>query len=126
MNFVLKILGVIILIIGLSLTFKPDLFSKLPSLITGYQMIEKRVKWGALIGFGLFLIFLTDWTSWRLIVSGLLFGLTAGIIIARLTGFVLDGFFTGQLWWLLIEFTVAILFGYLYFKMIKSGFSFKI
>jgi len=27
MNFVLKILAVIILIIGLSLTFKPDLFS---------------------------------------------------------------------------------------------------
>lgn len=116
MNFVLKILGVIILIIGLSLTLKPDLFSKLPTAITGYQMIEKRVKWGALIGFGLFLIFFTDWTSWRLIVSGLLFGLIEGIIIARLTGFVLDGFFTGQLWWLLIEFTVAILFGYLYFK----------
>ncbi len=116
MNFVLKILGVIILIIGFSLTFKPDLFSKLSTPIDGYQMIEKRVKWGALIGFGLFLIFFTDWTSWRLIVSGLPFALTAGIITARLTGFVLDGFFTRQLWWLLIECAALILLGYIYFK----------
>ena len=95
MDILVKISGVILRLAGFVLVFRPGLFTQFNSPIEGYEMIEKRVKWGMLIGFGLFLIFFRDWTSWKLVVTGLLFALTAGIIIARLTGFGLDGFFTG-------------------------------
>jgi hypothetical protein len=37
-------------------------------------------------------------------------------MIARLTGFVLDGFFTKQVYWLLMEVVVLIAFGFWYWK----------
>nr|WP_294782682.1 hypothetical protein [uncultured Flavobacterium sp.] len=119
MNAFLKISGIILLIMGIILVFKPHLFSKFPLPADGYMMIEKRVKWGLLIGFGIFLIFCSSWTSWGLTVTALLTALTIGVIAARLTGFVLDEFFVRQLYWLGLEFTVLIFLGYLYLK-IKS------
>lgn len=104
------------LILGFILTFIPDIFGKFSMPIDAYQMIEKRVKWGLLIGFGIFLIFHNNWTSWGLIVTALLTALTIGVIVARLTGLVMNGFFTKQLWWLLIELVALIVFGFLYWK----------
>lgn len=119
MNVFLKISGIILLIMGLILVFKPHSFSKFPVPADGYIIIEKRVKWGLLIGFGIFLFFCSNWKSWGLIVTALLTALTIGVIAARLTGFVLDGFFVRQLYWLGLEFTVLVFLLYLYLK-IKS------
>lgn len=57
MNLVLKILGIFLFIAGFLLTLKPDLLGKFPVSIDSYQMIEKRVRWGLLVGLGLFLTF---------------------------------------------------------------------
>ncbi|MHC8949849.1 DUF4345 family protein [Sphingobacterium hungaricum] len=113
---ILKISGVILIIAGFIFTLKPDLVTKFPTSIDAYQMIEKRVPWGLLIGLGLFLLFYTNWTSWGLGIVAFLFALTLGIIIARLTGLLIDGFFVKQIWWLLIELAVLFLFGFLYWK----------
>lgn len=116
MHIILKIAGFLFLLLGIIFTLKPELLDKFPASITPYEIIEKRVKWGLLMGLGIFVLYQTDWTSWRLIATALLATLTLGIIIARLTGFVLDGFFIKQLWWLLIELVVLLLFGFLHWK----------
>lgn len=118
MNILLKLSGVVLLISGLILTGTPDLFGKFPTAIDPYQMIEKRVKWGVLIGLGGFLIFYHNWTSPGLILTSFLTCLTFGIIMARVAGFVWDGFFIKQLYWLLIEVVAAMIFGFLYWKQI--------
>lgn len=110
----LKIAGYILLLAGFIFTFKPDLLSKFPESVDAYQMIEKRVKWGLLIGLGLFLIFQNNWTSWGVLTTALIITLTLGIIISRLVGSILDGFFVKQLWWLLIELVVLSIFVFLY------------
>jgi hypothetical protein len=114
MTFFLKIIGVILLITGSVLTYKPNIISKIPLPENPYQMIEMRVKWGFLIGLGILFIFFNQWSDWKLTVCALLFFLTLGIIIARLFGFVLDGFFSKQLLWLIIEVVVLIIFIILY------------
>jgi len=117
MNVVLKILGILLFVAGFLLTLKPDLMGKFPASVDAYQMIEKRVRWGLFIGLGLFLTFHSNWNSWGLDITSLLFALTLGIIISRLTGFLMDGFFVQQLWWLLIEFVGLLFFGFLYWKL---------
>lgn len=116
MNLFLKISGVILVIAGFLLAIKPEIFSKFPASTDAYQMIEKRVKWGILIGVGVFLMLNSNWESWSIIATVLLSSLTLGIILARLTGFVLDGFFVKQLYWLLMELVALIIFGVLYWK----------
>lgn len=116
MNFVIKILGIILCIAGFLLTLKPDLLGKYPPSVDAYRMIEKRVRWGLLIGLGLFLIFYSNRNSWGLNITTLFLALTFGIIISRLTGFVKDGFFVQQLWWLIMEIVALLFFSFLYWK----------
>jgi hypothetical protein len=116
MTTLLKLSGVILLIGGIILTIKPDFFCKIATTPDPYQMIEKRVMWGILIGLGGFLIINNSWSSFGLIPTVLLLSMTIGIILARLTGFVLDGFFTKQLYWLLVEIAVLLILGLWYFK----------
>ncbi|TDE15638.1 hypothetical protein [Dyadobacter psychrotolerans] len=116
MNLLIKISGGILLTAGFILAIRPDLFFRFPATIDGYVMIEKRVKWGFVIGFGGFMVFYNDWTSRGLTVIALLVSLTLGIIIARLIGFALDGFYIKQLYWLLMELAVLIIFGFFYWK----------
>ncbi|RXG32339.1 DUF4345 family protein [Leeuwenhoekiella marinoflava] len=114
MTVFLKIIGTVLLIAGCVLTYKPNLISNIPLSENPYQMIEVRVKWGFLIGLGILFIFYTQWSDWKLAVCAVLFFLTLGIIIARLFGFVLDGFFSKQVFWLTIEIFALIIFGILY------------
>jgi hypothetical protein len=116
MNLFLKIVGVILLCAGFVLAIKPDLFGKLATPFGSYQMIEKRVKWGMLIGLGGFMFVHSNWTSWGLLVLALLIFITLGIILARLIGFVLDGIFVKQIYWLMIEVIALITFEFLYWK----------
>lgn len=114
MTVFLKIIGTVLLIAGCVLTYKPNLIRKIPLSENPHQMIEVRVKWGFLIGLGILFIFYTQWSDWKLAVCAVLFFLTLGIIIARLFGFVLDGFFSKQVFWLTIEIFALIIFGILY------------
>tara|TARA_R110000751_G_scaffold198975_1_gene303720 strand:- start:401 stop:760 length:360 start_codon:yes stop_codon:yes gene_type:complete len=114
MNLFLKIIGTVLLVSGCALTYKTNLISKIPLPENPYQMIEVRVKWGFLMGLGILFIFFNQWSDWKQTVCALLFFLTLGIVIARLFGFVLDGFFSKQLLWLTIEVIALIIFGILY------------
>ena len=114
MTVLLKIIGAVLLIGGCALTYKPNIISKIPLPENAYRMIEMRVKWGFPIGLGILLIFYNQWSNWKLLVCAVLFFLTLGIVIARLFGFVLDGFFSKQLLWLTIEIVALIIFGILY------------
>ena len=114
MNLFLKIIGTVFLVSGCVLTYIPNLISKVHLPENPYQMIEVRVKWGFLIGLGILFIFYNHWSDWKLTVCAILFFLTLGIIVVRLFGFVLDGFFSKQLLWLTIEIVVLIIFGILY------------
>ena len=114
MNILLKIIGTVLLVSGCVLTYKPNLVSKIHLPENPYQMIEMRVKWGFLIGLGIFLIFYNQGSAWKLTVCALSFFLTLGIIMVRLSGFILDGFFLKQLLWLTIEIVALIIFGILY------------
>ena len=106
----LKIDGVVLLMAGCV----PNIISKFPFPENAYQMIEMMIKWGFLIGLGMFLIFYNQWSNWKLLVCAVFFFLTLGIVIARLFGFVLDCFFSKQLLWLTIEIVALLIFGILY------------
>lgn len=116
MNITLKIAALILITGGFLLTYKPDLISPFPIQLTGYEMIEKRVKWGSLIGLGIFLIYHQQWANWGLTICALLSGLAFGFILARLLGFILDGLFAKQMLWLLIELIVFGVFAFLYWR----------
>jgi hypothetical protein len=115
----LKITGVIIIAAGVLLTFKPELVNPAASQIAGYELIERRIRWGFLIGIGIFLCFFRHWGNWGLTVWALLAALTYGIIIARLIGSFLDGFFMKQFYWLMIEMILAAVFSWLYWRLIR-------
>lgn len=110
----LKIIGAVLLLAGCVLTYKPNIISKIPLPENGYQMIEMRVKWGFLIGLGMLFIFYNQWSNWKLLVCAILLFLVLGIVVARLLGFILDGYFSKQLLWLTIELVALLVFGILY------------
>jgi len=113
----LKILAIILIVGGFMLTLKPNLISSCPEQLTGYEMIEKRVKWGFFIGLGVFFYFNQQWDNWGLIILAFLSALTFGVIIARLSGFILDGLFAKQTLWLVIELLICIIFNFLYCRL---------
>jgi len=118
MSLFLKIAGAIILIVGFVFTIKPNLVSAIPESITPYQMIEKRVIWGSLIGLGLFgFVFNHQIDSWKTGIFALLATLTLGIIIARVIGLLMDGFFVKQLIWLVIELLFLAIFAFVYWRL---------
>lgn len=120
MNWILKITGAIIIAAGILLTFRPELLSPATSQYAGYEMIEKRVRWGFLIGTGVFLCFFQHWGHWGLTTWALLAALIFGIIIARLLGSFLDGFFMKQFFWLIIEMILGAVFTWLYWRLIPQ------
>src|SRR5690606_19017635 len=116
MTLVIKVLGVILVAAGLVLAINPDFLLKSPAPVDAYQLIEKRVKWGFLIGFGILLIIHHQFTPWSFTASALLFSLTLGIVLARFLGIVLDGAFAKQFLWLGIELFILAGFGFWYWK----------
>ncbi len=116
MNLLLNILGVILFIAGLALAYNPELISSSPMPTDAYQSIEKRVKWGFVMGFGILLLFHHQLVPWLLTASALLLALTIGIVLARLLGIFLDGVVAKQFLWLGIELVALVLFGFWYWK----------
>jgi hypothetical protein len=116
MNLLLKAFGLILVAGGVVLTCKPGLIGSAVGELSAYEMIERRVKWGFLVGVGIFLFAFRQWGQWGSMVWALLAALTLGIIISRLLGFMLDGIFVKQIIWLLIEIIIAIAFSLLYWR----------
>lgn len=80
-------------------------------------MTEKRIIWGIFIGLGLFTIFYYQIDSWKTGIFGLLSALTLGIMISRIIGLIIDGFFAKQFLWLGIEFLFLVIFAFFFWKL---------
>lgn len=106
-----------LLVAGFILVYNPALLKNEPLPTDPYQVIEKRVRWGLVIGFGLLLLFHHPWNHWGFAVSEMMVFITFGIILARILGFLLDGYFAKQMLWLGIEVSVLLLLGFLYWKL---------
>lgn len=113
MNIALKVFGTAILLAGLVLTYKPGLISRTTPPSDAYAMIEARVRWGFLIGIGLFIILNQNWIVAWLTLYEFGFYIILGIIIARTAGMLLDGTFPKQWLWLGIEFAILLVFAFL-------------
>lgn len=116
-----SLLGLMICVIASILIINPSLLggANLDNL-DAYQSIEQRVKWGLFLGLGLLFMFNTQWSSWLTIVMAVLFYITAGVIVARACGFVLDGIVGNQWLWMIIELVLLFAFGFFYWKLKSS------
>src|SRR6056300_1214719 len=103
---ILRLLGVILIIVGVTLVTNPELIRNKPIPTDTFEAIERRIWWGLFIGAGCLLLFHHQlrpwWTSIAATSSSLLFGL----LVARLIGIVLDGSVAKQWLYVGIEFVV--------------------
>jgi hypothetical protein len=105
------VLGIAIALAGLVLTFLPlevaAVLNRAPK--TSPEMINLRASWGGtLMGLGAFVAWLEAVKPWRRFGLGLLGWAMAGIGLARLIGFVLDGGPDTLQWvWLTAEIILA-------------------
>lgn len=114
MRLLFKILGILLLLTGILLSVNPQWLTHLPQTIDGYEMIENRVPYGLLIGFGVLMIINSSWSSWKLTASLIMSSTSLGIAVARSIGLLCDGIYVKQYLWLAIEVLIALSFGLLY------------
>jgi cell division protein FtsW (lipid II flippase) len=119
---ILRIFGGLLALGGLVLIFAPTLAYDPGPPPDAFAAVERRIPWGALLGFGLLLVFRTRLMPWAATVASFVLWMVVGVIIARLAGMALDGAGGGKQWmWVGVEAVVAGIAGaYLYHKS-KSG-----
>lgn len=113
---VLKIIGFVILLIGVVLTYNPELISSKPLAESSFEATERRVLWGLLIGAGLLLLLHHQLQPWLLTLAATGFALTFGVLIARLIGVAIDGSSLKQWYWIGAELMILAIFAFGYIK----------
>ena len=99
-----RILGIILAVLGVLVTIFPQWFG----FLTGgpdppadmYESIERRVRGGMILGFGLTFIAVTALRPWSISIASLVFYFMLGALISRMYGIVVDGSFPRQ--WMLV------------------------
>lgn len=112
----LQVVGFFILLLGAILSYNPELVSNKPIPQDPFQAVERRVRWGFLMGVGMLLIFHHQVTPFLFTLAGLGMTLTLGALIARVIGIVLDGSVPRHWIWVLVEIVMIIGFGVWYVK----------
>jgi hypothetical protein len=112
----LRIFGAILTLLGLVLSFNPNLISSSHLPQDAYQAIEGRIKWGVVLGFGLFFLLHHRFVPWLPTISALVCALAMGVLLTRLIGIAQEGHFVKQWMWAGIELFVVLFFGYIYIK----------
>ncbi len=112
----LQIVGFIIFLLGFILTYNPELVSRNPIPEDTFRAIERRVRWGFLMGGGMLLMFHHQITPYLFTVAALGMTLTLGALISRVIGIVLDGSAPRQWMWVVIELIMVVAFGVWYIK----------
>ena len=106
-----RVLGLVIVAVGAYLVANPRVVAEALGLphATPTQWINLRASWGGtLMGLGAFVAWLPALRSWARTVLGLLGWAMAGIGLARLVGFVVDGSpDTRQYIWITAEVLIA-------------------
>lgn len=113
---VLQVVGVIILLLGAILSYNPELVSNKPIPEDAFQAVERRVRWGFLMGVGMLLIFHHQITPYLFTVAALGMTLTLGALISRVMGIFLDGSVPRHWMWVAVELVMVIGFGIWYAK----------
>ena len=110
----LQVAGFTLLLSGIILTYNPELVSSKPIPEGTFQAVERRVRWGFLIGLGMLLIFHHQVNPYLLTAAALGMTLTLGALISRVIGIVLDGLAPRQWMWVVVELAMVIGFGFWY------------
>ena len=106
-SFVLRLLGVALIIVGVTLVANPELVSNKPIPDGAFEAIERRIWWGLFIGAGILLLFHHQLQPWTLTLAATGSSLVFGLLVARFIGIVLDGSVAKQ--WLYVGVEVVIL-----------------
>ncbi|WP_413699014.1 DUF4345 family protein [Psychromonas sp. KJ10-10] len=113
---ILRLLGALLIIIGLVLSTNPELVSDKPVPTDTFKAVERRIWWGLLIGFGLLLQFHHYLMPWQATVATTFASLLVGLLISRLIGIALDGSVAKQWLNVAIEIIILVPFVWWYFN----------
>ena len=87
----LRLIGVLLIIIGVTLVWNPELISNKPVPSDTFEATERRIWWGLFIGFGCLLLFHHQLHPWAKTIAATGASLLFGLLVARLIGIMLDG-----------------------------------
>ncbi len=90
-SLVKRIVGSIVLMLGLVLVINPELIVDQPIPTDTFAAVERRIWWGLIVGVGLLILFHGKLRPWRLTLAATCCALLLGLLIARLIGIALDG-----------------------------------
>ncbi|WP_394245657.1 hypothetical protein [Vibrio astriarenae] len=113
---ILQVVGFIILLLGGILSYNPELVSNKPIPEDTFQAVERRVRWGFVMGIGMLLMFHHQITPYLLTAAALGMTLTLGALVARVMEIFLDGSVARHWMWVAVELVVIIGFGFWYAK----------
>lgn len=83
--------GILVIIVGVALSWNPELVSNKPVPTDSFMATERRIWWGLIIGIGCLLLFHHQLFPWQPTVAATLSALLFGLLVARLIGIMLDG-----------------------------------
>ena len=114
---IFRFVGAALIILGIVLASNPELVSNKPVPGDTFEAVERRVWWGLFIGVGILLQFHHQLLPWQPTLSATCASLLVGLLIARLTGIVLDGSVTKQWLNVGIELVLLVPFVWWYIKV---------
>ncbi len=106
-SLLLRLIGIVLMIIGVTLAWNPELVSNKPIPTDTFKATERRIWWGLIIGFGFLLLFHHQLVPWIPTIAATCSALLFGLLVARLIGIALDGSVTKQ--WINVGIEIVIL-----------------
>jgi hypothetical protein len=104
--------GAVLVVAGLVLVFVPTLVQDPGPAADTFEAIERRVRWGALVGIGALLIARTQLRPWGITIASFVLWIDLGYLVARCIGLALEGTDSDRQWmWLGIEVVIAVAAG---------------
>jgi len=115
-------LGALMVVGGLVLVFVPVLVSDPGPAKDLFATIERRVRWGGLIGVGAFLVARSGLGPWRTTLLSFVFWIAGGYLLARFVGLALDGVGSGRQWmWVGVEVAIMVVAGFFLWRKPKES-----
>ncbi len=106
-SIIFRLIGVVLIAIGVTLVWNPELVSNKPIPSDTFQATERRIWWGLFIGFGVLLMFHHQLLPWASTIAATGSSLLFGLLVARLIGIMLDGSVAKQ--WLIVGIEIVIM-----------------
>ena len=118
-----KLIAAVITLAGVCLVVNPELVVDGPVPEDPFEAIERRIRWGLLLGLGVFLLLHRTIRPWQTFVLAVAAAITFGILCSRLVGLALDVSATEQWFWVCFEIALltGLLLAYRRFKLTHSA-----